>query len=219
LLAEPFGSMGTESAGCRVALTPEGTVCPDRGEVAMRTQPAERGRNPCGSGSKEANLPHRHARRPVPSRTGGMCVVMCAGGGILSFASFEIASGLGYPNLVQQAPELSAAMITVCLAAPMAAYMTIRGHGRRHDREAPGPARRRLPFATSTRAFRAAKQRKETVPRRLRESSQNEPQERRSRWWGGWGSNPGPADYEKHARPQHAPGLQRCHALVLQEHT
>ena len=21
-------------------------------------------------------------------------------------------------------------------------------------------------------------------------------------WWGGWGSNPGPADYEKHARPQ-----------------
>jgi len=33
------------------------------------------------------------------------------------------------------------------------------------------------------------------------------------------GSNPGPADYEKHARPQHAPGLQRCHALVLREHT
>src|SRR5262249_39666008 len=31
---------------------------------------------------------------------------------------------------------------------------------------------------------------------RLRESSQNEPHKRRSRRWGGWESNPGPADYE-----------------------
>jgi hypothetical protein len=31
-----------------------------------------------------------------------------------------------------------------------------------------------------------------------------------NRRWGGRGSNPRPADYEKHAQPQHAPGQQRC---------
>jgi hypothetical protein len=33
-------------------------------------------------------------------------------------------------------------------------------------------------------------------------------------WWGRWGSNPRPADYEKYARPQYALDLQRCHAFV-----
>ena len=66
---------------------------------------------------------------------GGMCAVMCLCGGILSFASFQIASWLGYPNLVQQAPELFAAIVTACLAVPMAAYMAVRGHGRRHNLE------------------------------------------------------------------------------------
>ena len=62
-----------------------------------------------------------------------MCAVMCMGGLLLSFASFEIASALGYPNLAVQAPELSAAIVTVCLALPMAVYMAVRGHGRRHN--------------------------------------------------------------------------------------
>ena len=64
---------------------------------------------------------------------GGMCAVMCVGGSILSFASFQAAIWLGYPNLALQAPELSVAIITGCLAVPMAAYMALRGHGRRHN--------------------------------------------------------------------------------------
>ena len=67
-----------------------------------------------------------------------MCAAMCGGGGILSFAAFAIASGLGYPNLVQQSPELSAVIITVCLAVAMAVYMAVRGHGRRHNLEMTG---------------------------------------------------------------------------------
>jgi hypothetical protein len=63
----------------------------------------------------------------------GMCAVMCMGGLLLSVASFEIARALGYPNLAVQAPELSAAIVTVCLALPMAVYMAVRGHGRRHN--------------------------------------------------------------------------------------
>jgi len=37
--------------------------------------------------------------------------------------------------------------------------------------------------------------------------------------WGGWGSNPGPADYEKHAQSQHLPDLQRCLASMPRMHT
>ena len=33
--------------------------------------------------------------------------------------------------------------------------------------------------------------------------------------WGGWGSDPRPADYEKHARAQHALDQQRCLARLL----
>jgi hypothetical protein len=69
---------------------------------------------------------------------GGMCAVMCAGGGILSFAAFELAKGLGYPNLVQQSPEFSAFIVTVCLALAMAVYMAVRGHGLRHNLEMTG---------------------------------------------------------------------------------
>jgi hypothetical protein len=99
----------------------------------MRTQPAERARTPVAAARKSPV-----SRTVTPdgrflAELGGMCAVMCASGGILSFASFQIASWLGYPNLVQQAPELSAAIITVWLVVPMAAYMAIRGHGRRHN--------------------------------------------------------------------------------------
>jgi hypothetical protein len=37
--------------------------------------------------------------------------------------------------------------------------------------------------------------------------------------WGGWGSNPRPADYEKHARAQHALDQQRCPAWMPGAHT
>jgi hypothetical protein len=55
------------------------------------------------------------------------------GGSLLGFASFQSASWLGYPDLALRAPELSAAIVTVCPALPMAVYMAVRGHGRRHN--------------------------------------------------------------------------------------
>jgi hypothetical protein len=104
----------------------------------MRTQPAERGPAPLTAAGKS---PGARTTTPVGrflAEMGGMCAVMCAGGGILSFASFAVASGLGYPHLVQQEPELSAAIITFWLAVAMAAYMAVRGHGRRHNLEMTG---------------------------------------------------------------------------------
>jgi hypothetical protein len=104
----------------------------------MRTQPANKGPAPVTAASNSAG-----SRTITPvgrflAELGGMCAVMCAGGGILSFAFFQVATGLGYPHLVQQAPELSAVIITACLAVPMAAYMAVRGHGRRHNVEMTG---------------------------------------------------------------------------------
>jgi hypothetical protein len=104
----------------------------------MRTQPANRGPAPVTAASRS---PGSRTVTPVGrflAELGGMCAVMCVGGGVLSFASFAVASGFGYPDLVQQAPELSAAIITACLAVPMAAYMAVRGHGRHHNLEMTG---------------------------------------------------------------------------------
>ena len=102
----------------------------------MQTQPA--GRTPTsGTAAWKRSLPRtvKPAGRFL-AELGGMCVIaMCAGGGILSFAAFAIASGLGYPNLVQQSPYLSVVIVTACLALPMAVYMAVRGHGRRHNVE------------------------------------------------------------------------------------
>jgi hypothetical protein len=69
---------------------------------------------------------------------GGMCAVMCLGGAVVSFAAFTAAGWLGYPGLARQAPGLSALIIAVCLAVPMAVYMAARGHGRRHNVEMTG---------------------------------------------------------------------------------
>jgi hypothetical protein len=69
---------------------------------------------------------------------GGMCAVMCLGGTIVSFATFTAAGWLGFPGLARQAPGLSALIIAVCLAVPMAVYMAVRGHGRRHNVEMTG---------------------------------------------------------------------------------
>ena len=62
-----------------------------------------------------------------------MCAVMCASGIALSLAAFAVAEWLGYENLAHQAPELSALIITIFLALPMAAYMAIRHHPLRHN--------------------------------------------------------------------------------------
>jgi hypothetical protein len=104
----------------------------------MQTQPAGRTPTP-GTAAWKSSLPRtvKPAGRFL-AELGGMCAVMCAGGGILSFAAFELAKGLGYPNLVQQSPELSAFIIAICLSLAMAVYMAVRGHGRRHNLEMTG---------------------------------------------------------------------------------
>ena len=67
-----------------------------------------------------------------------MCVVMCAGGGVVAVAIFGTAGALGYPDLVARAPELTMIIIAIDLAAVMAAYMALRGHAVRHNVEMSG---------------------------------------------------------------------------------
>jgi sulfite exporter TauE/SafE len=101
----------------------------------MRTQPVEK--IPASVAAPRKN-PVSRTVTPASrffAELGRMCALMCVGGGILSFATFQVASWLGYPNLIQQAPELSAAIITIWLALPMAIYMAVRGHGWRHNLE------------------------------------------------------------------------------------
>jgi hypothetical protein len=104
----------------------------------MKTQPAGRTPPPVTAAAKG---PVARTAGPVgrfAAELGGMCAAMCIGGTIVSFASFEAASLLGHPDLARQAPELSAIIMAVCLALPMAAYMAVRGHGRRHSLEMTG---------------------------------------------------------------------------------
>ena len=56
-----------------------------------------------------------------------MCMVMCAGAIVLSALFFGTAALLGYSNLPDQAPELSALVVAVNLSLPMAAWMRFRG--------------------------------------------------------------------------------------------
>jgi hypothetical protein len=56
-----------------------------------------------------------------------MCAVMCVGAVGLSFLFFGGAALLGYTNLPDQAPVLSALVVAVNLSVPMAAWMRFRG--------------------------------------------------------------------------------------------
>ena len=56
-----------------------------------------------------------------------MCMVMCAGAIGLSVLFFGGAQLLGYTNLPDRAPELSALVVAVALSLPMAAWMRFRG--------------------------------------------------------------------------------------------
>ena len=67
-----------------------------------------------------------------------MCIVMCAGGAVLSIIVFGAAALLGYANFAAQAPELSILIIAVDLTVAMAAYMALRGHPVRHNVEMSG---------------------------------------------------------------------------------
>jgi hypothetical protein len=56
-----------------------------------------------------------------------MCMVMCAGAVILSVLFFGAAGLLGYSDLPQRAPVLSALVLALNLSLPMAAWMRFRG--------------------------------------------------------------------------------------------
>jgi hypothetical protein len=57
-----------------------------------------------------------------------MCLAMCIGGIPLIVLFFLGAAKVGYPNLVEQSPELSVLVIGFILALPMTAWMRFRGH-------------------------------------------------------------------------------------------
>jgi hypothetical protein len=99
----------------------------------MRTQPTETTPAPAPGATKSSVIRSVTPVGRFLAELAGMCAVMCIGGVALGFAAFEVADVLGYPSMAVQAPELSAAIITVCLALPMAVYMAVRGHGRRHN--------------------------------------------------------------------------------------
>ena len=104
----------------------------------MQTQSAQRTPNLATAAEKS---PISRAVTPVGrflAELGGMCAVMCVGGSIVSFVAFQIATWLGYPDLVQQSLYLSIVLVAVCLSLPMAIYMAVRGHGRRHNVEMTG---------------------------------------------------------------------------------
>ena len=64
-----------------------------------------------------------------------MCFAMCAGGLILGFAFFQGTALIGYPNLVQRAPQLSMLVLGINWALVMAVWMAFRGHAWRHNLE------------------------------------------------------------------------------------
>lgn len=56
-----------------------------------------------------------------------MCAVMCIGGGLLIVLFFGAATLLGFSDLREQDPELSALIIAVILAGAMVGWMRFRG--------------------------------------------------------------------------------------------
>jgi uncharacterized RDD family membrane protein YckC len=95
----------------------------------MGTQPAGRTPAPVTAAGKDLSARTAGPAGRFAAELGGMCAVMCIGGTVVSFAAFAAAGWLGYPGLARQAPGLSALIIAVYLAVPMAVYMAVRGHG------------------------------------------------------------------------------------------
>ncbi|HEU4948270.1 MAG TPA: hypothetical protein VFT31_14055 [Kribbella sp.] len=56
-----------------------------------------------------------------------MCVVMCVGAVSLSVLFFGAAALLGYTDLPERAPELTALVVAINLSLPMAVWMRFRG--------------------------------------------------------------------------------------------
>ncbi|MDQ3911457.1 MAG: hypothetical protein M3305_06770 [Actinomycetota bacterium] len=69
---------------------------------------------------------------------GEMCLGMCAGAVILSFAFFGGAALIGYPDLISQAPAFSTLALAINFTLPMVGWMRFRGHGWRPTLEMGG---------------------------------------------------------------------------------
>jgi hypothetical protein len=82
-----------------------------------------------GTHAGSTSLPAGRAGARFGFEVMAMCVVMCASGEALSFATFN---GLGWASLVTSAPIVVAVLITAYLIVPMTVYMAIRGHAWRH---------------------------------------------------------------------------------------
>jgi hypothetical protein len=67
-----------------------------------------------------------------------MCVAMCLGALTLNVLIWGGAALLGYKNLFERFPELSALVITLTLSLPMVAWMRFRGHDWQHALEMSG---------------------------------------------------------------------------------
>lgn len=95
----------------------------------------------------------RQGTAPIPHRPAGsflqrlgrfgihyleMCMVMCVGAIVLSVAFFGAAALLGYTDLPQRAPELSALVVAANLSLPMAVWMRFRGNAWRQALEMSG---------------------------------------------------------------------------------
>jgi hypothetical protein len=57
-----------------------------------------------------------------------MCLAMCIGGIPLIVLFFVGAAKIGYPDLLEQSPELSVLVVGFILSLPMTAWMRYRGH-------------------------------------------------------------------------------------------
>jgi hypothetical protein len=57
-----------------------------------------------------------------------MCLAMCIGGIPLIVLFFIGAAKIGYPDLIQQSPELTVLVMGIILSLPMLAWMRFRGH-------------------------------------------------------------------------------------------
>ena len=57
-----------------------------------------------------------------------MCLTMCIGGVPLIVLFFIGAAKIGYPDLIEQSPELSVLAMGFILSLPMLAWMRFRGH-------------------------------------------------------------------------------------------
>ncbi len=67
-----------------------------------------------------------------------MCMAMCLGAVTLNVLIWGGAALLGYTDLTQRFPELSALVIALTLSMPMAAWMRFRGHDWHHTMEMSG---------------------------------------------------------------------------------